>query len=37
MDCLLEQGYARLTTAAVVSRAGVSRGAQAHHFSTKAE
>ncbi|HEX4358602.1 MAG TPA: TetR/AcrR family transcriptional regulator [Pseudonocardia sp.] len=37
VDCLLEQGYARLTTAAVVSRAGVSRGAQAHHFSTKAE
>lgn len=36
-DCLLEQGYAGLTTAAVVSRAGVSRGAQAHHFSTKAE
>jgi AcrR family transcriptional regulator len=37
VDCLLEQGYAGLTTAAVVSRAGVSRGAQAHHFSTKAE
>lgn len=37
IDCLLEYGYTRLTTAAVVSRAGVSRGAQAHHFSTKAE
>lgn len=37
VECLLEQGYAGLTTAAVVSRAGVSRGAQAHHFSTKAE
>jgi AcrR family transcriptional regulator len=37
VDCLLEQGYAGLTTAAVVSRAGVSRGAQAHYFSTKAE
>ena len=37
VDCLLEQGYAGLTTAAVVARAGVSRGAQAHHFSTKAE
>ena len=36
-DCLLEQGYARLTTSAVVARAGVSRGAQAHYFSTKAE
>lgn len=37
VDCLVEQGYAGLTTAAVVARAGVSRGAQAHHFSTKAE
>lgn len=37
VDCLLEYGYAGLTTAAVVARAGVSRGAQAHHFSTKAE
>lgn len=37
VDCLLEYGYTRLTTAAVVRRAGVSRGAQAHHFSTKAE
>jgi AcrR family transcriptional regulator len=37
VDCLLEQGYAGLTTAAVVARAGVSRGAQAHHFGTKAE
>ncbi|WP_037064347.1 TetR/AcrR family transcriptional regulator [Pseudonocardia acaciae] len=36
-ECLLENGYAGLTTAAVVARAGVSRGAQAHHFSTKAE
>jgi AcrR family transcriptional regulator len=37
VDCLLERGYAGLTTAAVVARAGVSRGAQAHHFGTKAE
>ncbi len=37
IDCLLEHGYTRLTTAAVVRSAGVSRGAQAHHFSTKAE
>ena len=36
-DCLLEQGYAGLTTSAVVARAGVSRGAQAHHCSTRAE
>ena len=37
VDCLLEHGYAGLTTSAVVARAGVSRGAQAHHFGTKAE
>lgn len=37
IDCLLEHGYTRLTTAAVVRRAGVSRGAQAHHFSAKAD
>ncbi|HEY2203617.1 MAG TPA: TetR/AcrR family transcriptional regulator [Pseudonocardia sp.] len=37
VDCLLERGYAGLTTGEVVRRAGVSRGAQAHHFSTKAE
>lgn len=37
VDCLLEFGYTKLTTAAVVSRAQVSRGAQAHYFSTKAE
>jgi AcrR family transcriptional regulator len=37
VDCLLEYGYTKLTTAAVVARAQVSRGAQAHYFSTKAE
>jgi AcrR family transcriptional regulator len=37
VDCLLEYGYTKLTTAAVVRRAQVSRGAQAHYFSTKAE
>jgi AcrR family transcriptional regulator len=37
VDCLLEFGYTKLTTAAVVGRAKVSRGAQAHYFSTKAE
>lgn len=37
VDCLLEHGYTKLTTAAVVARAQVSRGAQAHYFSTKAE
>ena len=34
---LAEVGYARTTTAAVAGRAGVSRGAQMHHFPTKAE
>jgi AcrR family transcriptional regulator len=37
VDCLLELGYTRLTIGEVVRRAGVSRGAQTHHFSTKAE
>lgn len=34
---LIEHGYARLTTAQIVASAGVTRGAQAHYFSTKAE
>jgi AcrR family transcriptional regulator len=34
---LVEQGYARLTTAGVCARAGVTRGAQAHYFATKAD
>lgn len=33
---LVEVGYARLTTQSVAARAGVSRGAQQHHFPTKA-
>jgi AcrR family transcriptional regulator len=37
IDCLVEYGYANLTTTRVVERAGVSRGAQVHHFPTKAE
>ncbi len=37
IDCLLEHGYAGTTTTRVVERAGVSRGAQVHHFPTKAE
>src|SRR3954453_5485179 len=37
IDCLAEYGYANLTTTRVVERAGVSRGAQVHHFPTKAE
>lgn len=37
IDCLAEYGYAGMTTARVVARAGVTRGAQAHYFQTKAE
>jgi AcrR family transcriptional regulator len=36
IDCLIEYGYANTTTTKVVERAGVSRGAQVHHFQTKA-
>lgn len=36
IDCLVEFGYAGVTTTRVVERAGVSRGAQVHHFPTKA-
>jgi AcrR family transcriptional regulator len=34
---LVEEGYAATTTVEVAKRAGVSRGAQLHHFPTKAE
>ncbi len=34
--CLFDLGYARMTTTDVATRAGVSRGAQLHHFPTKA-
>ena len=37
IDCLVEDGYAKTTTTRIVERAGVSRGAQVHHFPTKAE
>jgi AcrR family transcriptional regulator len=33
---LVEVGYARTSTTEIVRRAGVSRGAQVHHFPTKA-
>ncbi|MGH2954280.1 MAG: TetR/AcrR family transcriptional regulator, partial [Solirubrobacterales bacterium] len=32
IDCLLEVGYAGTTTRLVTERAGVSQGAQTHHF-----
>lgn len=34
--CLSEVGYGRLTTSLVCDRAGLTRGAQMHHFPTKA-
>jgi len=37
LECLVEKGYAATTTIEVTKRAGVSRGAQLHHFPTKAE
>ena len=37
IECLVEYGYGGTTTTRVVERAGVSRGAQVHHFHTKAE
>jgi len=37
LECLVELGYARLTTTEIAERGGVSRGAQLHHFPTKAE
>ena len=36
ISCLFDLGYARTTTTVVCRRAGVSRGAQLHHFPTKA-
>ncbi len=36
IECLVEQGYAAVTTAAIASRAGVSQGAIFKHYPTKA-
>jgi AcrR family transcriptional regulator len=35
IECLIERGWAGTSTTEVVRRAGVSRGAQVHHFPTK--
>ena len=37
IECLVERGYSGTTTTEIADRAGVSRGAQLHHFPTKAE
>jgi AcrR family transcriptional regulator len=37
IECLYEHGYAATTTIEIARRAGLSRGAQLHHFPTKAE
>lgn len=37
VDCLVENGYVGLTTAAVAERGAVSRGAMHHHFATRLE
>lgn len=37
VECLVESGYASVTTREIADRAGVTRGAQAHHFSSRAE
>lgn len=35
IDSLVEDGYARTSTQGIARKAGVSRGAQLHHFPTK--
>lgn len=37
VECLIDLGYGGTTTSEIVRRAGVSRGAQVHHFPTKTE
>jgi AcrR family transcriptional regulator len=36
VDCLAEHGWSGTTTTLVAAKAGVSRGAQLHHYPTKA-
>lgn len=35
IECLIERGWAGTSTTEIVRRAGVSRGAQVHHYPTK--
>jgi AcrR family transcriptional regulator len=37
VECVAEVGYANASTTEIVRRAGLSRGAQVHHFPTKAD
>jgi AcrR family transcriptional regulator len=37
LGCLIDAGYASLTTRNVAERAGVSQGTQMHHFPTRAQ
>jgi AcrR family transcriptional regulator len=37
IECLVELGYSGTTVYEICRRAGLSRGAQQHHFTTKAE
>ncbi|TMK97573.1 MAG: TetR/AcrR family transcriptional regulator [Actinobacteria bacterium] len=37
VDCLVNDGYANLTTRRVAERAGVSQGTQMHYFPTKTQ
>ncbi len=37
IDCLVEHGWSGTSTTVVSQRAGVSRGAQLHHFPTKSD
>ncbi|MEU1993339.1 TetR/AcrR family transcriptional regulator [Nocardia gamkensis] len=37
VDCLVEYGYSGTTTPRVAERAGVTRGAQVHHFGSKTD
>lgn len=37
IDSLVESGYASVTTKEIATRAGVTRGAQAHHFTNRTQ
>ncbi|MGZ4524496.1 MAG: TetR/AcrR family transcriptional regulator, partial [Mycobacteriaceae bacterium] len=37
VECLVEHGWSGTTTALVSARAGVSRGAQLHHFASRGD